>query len=107
MQWFTGRCDISGGHFDYQQYRLEDIASTINELIGTNDDERLDEYGYPKGSGYSPETIARFREASHALRRARDMAQRVDWLVSGDDGEESFHRRWEKEVRREFGNAED
>ena len=93
---------MSGGHFDYQQYRLEDIATTIDELIGTNDDHRLDEYGNTKGHGYTPKTIARFREAAHTLRRARDMAQRVDWLVSGDDGEDSFHERWSKEVRGPF-----
>jgi hypothetical protein len=34
------------------------------------------------------------------------MAQRVDWLVSGDDGEESFMRRWEKEVRPSWQNDE-
>jgi hypothetical protein len=26
------------------------------------------------------------------------MAQRVDWLISGDDGEESFHQRWKEEL---------
>ena len=88
----VGGSKVSGGHFNYQQYRLEDIATTIDELIGTNDDARL-EHGYPKGAGYSAKTIARFKEAAHTLRRARDMAQRVDWLVSGDDGEESFHDR--------------
>ena len=93
---------MSGGHFDYQQYRLEDIATAIDELIATNDDCGLDEYGFPKGRGYSPETIARFREAAHTLRRARDMAQRVDWLVSDDDSEDTFHERWAKEVRGPF-----
>ena len=93
---------MSGGYFDYQQYRIEDIATAIDELIGTNDDNRPDEYGTPRGLGYSPETIARFREAAHTLRRARDMAQRIDWLVSGDDGEDSFHKRWAAEVRGPF-----
>jgi hypothetical protein len=30
------------------------------------------------------------------------MAQRVDWLVSDDDGEESFMTRWDREVRQYF-----
>lgn len=30
------------------------------------------------------------------------MAQRVDWLVSGADGEESFMRLWDNEVRGYF-----
>jgi hypothetical protein len=93
---------MSGGHFDYQQYLIEDIAATIDELIGTNGDTRLNEFGDQKGCGYSLETIARFKEAAHTLRRAHDMAQRVDWLVSGDDGEDSFNARWEEEVRGPF-----
>ena len=93
---------MSGGHFDYQQYRLEDIATAIDELIATNEHCGLDEYGFLRGRSYSPETIARFREAAHTLRRARDMAQRVDWLVSGDDSEDTFHERWAKEVRGPF-----
>ena len=40
----------------------------------------------------------RFKIASHALKKAATMAQRIDWLVSGDDGEESFLRRWSEEV---------
>jgi len=93
-----GICSMSGGHFDYAQYRLNDIASSIDELIASNDDTSRNEYGDTRGAGHSVETIERFKEASATLRRAEAMAQRVDWLVSGDDGEESFHSRWEKEV---------
>ncbi len=89
---------MSGGHFQYQQWRCDDIANQIDELIANNDDETLNEWGDHRGRGYTAETIARFREASATLRKAAAMAQRVDWLVSGDDGEESFHRRWAEEV---------
>lgn len=89
---------MSGGHFDYAQYRIEDIAVEIDELIKHNEDETLDQYGYRRGRGYSEKTIARFSQAAKQLRIAATMAQRVDWLVSGDDGEESFHRRWEEEL---------
>ena len=33
-----------------------------------------------------------------ALKIAQVYAQRVDWLVSGDDGEDSFHSRLNKEL---------
>ena len=89
---------MSGGHFDYQQYRALDIAAMIDELIAFNEDTSLDEFGSPRGRGYSAATIARFKEASATLRRAAVMAQRVDWLVSGDDGEDSFHKRWDEEM---------
>jgi hypothetical protein len=89
---------MSGGHFKYQQYRLNDIASQIKELIESNDDESLNEWGYRRGHGYSTETIEKFKIAVDTLEKAAIMAQRVDWLVSGDDGEDSFHRRWNKEL---------
>ena len=90
---------MSGGHFDYQQYRIEDIARDIEELIGSNDDDSKDEFGDTRGRNYPPEIIEKFKEAAHTLRQAAEMAQRVDWLVSGDDGEGSFLKRWVKEVR--------
>lgn len=91
---------MSGGHFDYQQYRFGYIADEIDTLIENNGSQELDDYGQTVGRFYPPEIIEKFREASHWLRRAGEMAQRVDWLVSGDDGPECFIRRWEKEVRK-------
>ena len=93
---------MSGGHFQYQQYRIEDIAVEIDEQIESNDDKSLDEWGQRRGSGYPPEIIAKFEEAAHTLRRAAEMAQRIDWLISGDDGENSFLKRWAQEVRPEY-----
>ena len=77
---------MSGGHFDYIQFRLTDFAEEVRVCAFRGRDE------------YSPETLARFEECAQTVKRAGDMLQRVDWLVSGDDGEESFHKRWEKEV---------
>lgn len=86
---------MSGGHFDYKQYTCENIADEIDRLIASN--------GKPNENGfvheYPLDIIERFKEAAHTLRQAGEMAQRVDWLVSGDDGEDSFRKRWEKEVR--------
>jgi hypothetical protein len=90
---------MSGGHFNYQQYRIEDIAVEIDELIAANDDETLDQYNTRRGNGFPSDIIEKFKEASHTLRQAAEMAQRVDWLVSGDDGLHCFMRRWDEEVR--------
>ncbi len=88
---------MSGGHFDYRQYALSAIADDIDHLVGVNG--KLDKDGW--GHDYPPDIIARFRETAIILRRAAAMVQRVDWLVSCDDGEDSFRRRWEEEVPRE------
>lgn len=89
---------MSGGYFDYKQYSIGCIADEIEELISKNWDETLDEYGDPVGHFYSDETIAEFHQGLRYLRLARIYAQRIDWLVSGDDGEESFHRHLEEEL---------
>lgn len=87
---------MSGGHFNYDQYSIGYIADAIEEVIATNDDKSLDQWGHPKGRWYSGATIERFREAVCALRQAQWMAQRIDWLLSCDDSEESFHERWDQ-----------
>lgn len=91
---------MSGGHLFYQQHRIEEIAWEIESLILTNDDETLDQYGERMGNGYPPEIIEKFYTASYALRRAAAMVQRIDYLVSGDDGPETFLRLWEEDIIR-------
>jgi hypothetical protein len=89
---------MSGGHFDYNQCHIEDIAEKIEHLIASNNDDDIDYYGDPKGRFYSEETIEEFKQGLQALRIAYVYAQRIDWLVSGDDGEDSFHKRLRDEL---------
>lgn len=75
---------MSGGHFNYAQYQMNDYADECESLA----------------ANYPADIAAKFHETAHWLRRASEMLQRVDWLVSGDDGEESFRKRWKVEVRK-------
>ena len=93
---------MSGGAFNYEQYKLAYIADEIDGRIINNDDEILDEWGQKRGRGYSPEVIDKLKYAVYFLRLAQIYAHRADWLFSGDDGEEAFLRRLEKEID-EFG----
>lgn len=86
---------MSGGHFDYDQYRIISIADSVAQLISCNNNEDTAE---ENRTDYSPETIKKFQEAEDTLRKAAAMTQRIDYLVSGDDGEVSFHERWGTEV---------
>ena len=86
---------MSGGHFNYKQYELGQMADEIEQLILDNGSEEVDEYGDRKSYDYSPETIEAFNYARIALLQAQIYVQRIDWLVSGDDGEDSFHSRLE------------
>lgn len=91
---------MSGGHIGYHRHRLEDIAFEIEELIAMNDSEALDRFGERIGNGYPKEVIEKFDDAVLTLRQAAEMVHRIDYLLSGDDGQESFLRLWRTEVRR-------
>ena len=100
---------MSGGHFNYKQYELGYIADEIEQLIIDNDSEEVNEYGDTKGYGYSPKTIAKFKLAHMALLLTQIYVQRIDWLVSGDDGEDSFHSRLDHDIdalNRRLGDSE-
>ena len=53
-----------------------------------------DEYHYE----YAPAVIAELKQAVEILRIAGVYAQRIDWLLSGDDGEDSFHKRLQAQI---------
>lgn len=77
---------MSGGHFDYKQYQLEYMKDQIEDLIHNNEN-------------YSVETIKKFEEAIQYLNLAFHYVHRIDWLVSGDDSEESFHSRLKEDLQ--------
>lgn len=54
----------------------------------------------PNQYEFSEETLAEFKKAVHILKQADIYAQRIDWLLSGDDDEKSFHERLEEELEK-------
>ena len=160
---------MSGGHFDYAQYRIDDIIDSIQREIddakkprpplitksGVSVKEKIEEghyryvnhhfvdFGdalhyythndryevldrddkvlwvqdkntkqvyeikyftyeeYKDGNyypEYSDETIKEFENAIDILNKASVYVHRIDWFLSGDDGEESFHLRLKEEL---------
>ncbi len=85
---------MSGGKFSYAQSRLSDMAVEIEEIIKRNS--VPDECGF--SHNFSEETLEEFRKGIRLLRRAYVYAQRIDWLVSGDDSEPSFHERLSEDL---------
>lgn len=169
---------MSGGHFDYAQYRIDDIIDSIEREIEDATKERpplvtkvgvsvkeivekghyryvnnrFDSFGeairyysnntkykvieqdektllvedifscelyevkcytyeeYADGEyypDYTEETINEFRKGVEILKMARIYAQRIDWLLSCDDGEESFHRRLNEELKQLKHNSDE
>ncbi len=105
---------MSGGHFTYDQYKIGYIADDIESQIEKNGRRKTEEElkdqpwknndwyeRYPEDLNhyeYPPEVMEKFKEAVNILRRAQIYAHRVDWLLSGDDGEESFLRRLKEDL---------
>ena len=87
---------MSGGHFDYVQYRIDDAAETLERYIARCEKGDADAYG--NKPEHTERTLAKFRECERTLRRAYAMLHRVDYLISGDDSEASFFKRWDEEV---------
>lgn len=81
---------MSGGHFDYAQNSIGDIADEIERLIDTNESDKKNEYGDKEGYFFSPDVITSFKQGLSYLRLAQIYAQRIDLLVSNDEGEDAF-----------------
>jgi len=107
---------MSGGAFDYKQWHIEQIADEVEKLIEKNGREKtreeLKEEGWRNDDWYEKypeelyhykypdEVIEKFKEGLKVLRLAAVYAQRIDWLISGDDGEESFLERLKEELEK-------
>jgi hypothetical protein len=101
---------MSGGAFEYNQRKITDIADDIQKELDRQGKEKTKEELWMMGDyyvlfpeekvyyTYPDEIQEKFRDAIKALRTAAIYAQRVDWLLSGDDGEESFLKRLKEEL---------
>lgn len=91
---------MSGGHFNYGQHHIYEIAEDIETIIRNNESKEKNKWGEDVGYHFPPEIIERFRDAVKILKVAYVYAQRVDWLLAGDDGEESFLERLAEELEK-------
>jgi hypothetical protein len=91
---------MSGGYFNYDQHRLNDIKQSIEELIRSNKDTSIDEFGDRLGKFYTKTTINKFYKTMDWLSKAEIAVQRIDYLVSSDDSEESFHEQWVEDLNK-------
>lgn len=110
---------MSGGRFDYAQNRIADIYTKIEDYIDGHpldeEDERYiledrwleegeDKYvrkhhhTMPNRYVLSKETIKEFKKGIELLKKAQVYAQRIDYLLSGDDGEDDFHQRLKEDL---------
>lgn len=105
---------MSGGIFDYNQYKIKEAIEMIDEIITKNKTEltqqEIDEQPwltdefllkYPEQKlkyNYPDNIMLKLIEGKQALERAYIYMHRIDWFLSGDDGEDSFLRRLEEDL---------
>lgn len=89
---------MSGGGIGYFQYKIEETIETIQETIDTNGKPDKDRWDYPIYSQYEEDTIDKLKDAIKILELAKVYTTRIDYLIAGDDGEESFHKRLKEEL---------
>lgn len=91
---------MSGGHFNYDQYKIRQIVEDIKLLVLTNDSTEKDSYGDPIGRNYPPEVIAKFVEAAIILKSAFAYVHCIDYLVCGDTGPDTFTQHLNSELKK-------
>ena len=80
---------MSGGHYDYYQWHIADVADKMEEdlaRIGTQN--QWEDVPY----GLEDSTIAALRMAISLLRASADIVHDIDWCMSGDTGEDTLRR---------------
>ena len=84
---------MSGGYFEYQQYHIQDIIEKLEETkVKIENDEEYYQYGRKQ------ELLQEISKGLDYLNLAGIYTKRLDWLFSGDDGEDSFFERLEEEI---------
>lgn len=91
---------MSGGYFDRQQYVIQMIVDQLEDVILKNGKKREHKESWEDENyhEYPPEVIEVFKEGLFILKAAHIYAHRIDWLLSGDDGDESFLERLESDL---------
>lgn len=102
---------MSGGAFNYKQWHIEEIADSIQSELDSQGKEKSPEELWMSKEYYEqfpeskfehvyPEEVQKeFRTGIKKLREAYIYAKRIDWLLSGDDGDESFLKRLKEELK--------
>jgi len=102
---------MSGGHFGncgYDYYKVAQFADELEEEILRNGQKREDDgyYGEEYYPAFEPETIKYLRKQLIPMRKMAEIMRHIDYLYSGDHGEDSFMVRV-KEVEKHWKECED
>ena len=92
---------MSGGHYDYIQFNIQDVVAELKKQIKrikvANNTPDPEESWLVFNNREA--VLEEFELCRHHLELGALLLNRIDWLVSGDDGEEAFLQRINTEVR--------
>ena len=80
---------MSGGHFGncgYDYYKVAQFADELEQEIATNN--TINEYG--DKHNYDPDVIDYLEAQLPKLRKMAEIMRHIDYLYSGDHGDDSF-----------------
>ena len=77
---------MSGGSFDYAYRRMMDFADDLRDMLSQQGQKKD---GWVVGT-WEPAVAVKLEEISHIVDQAAKLAKEVEWLYSGDTGEETF-----------------
>ena len=99
---------MSGGAFEYSQYKIRDIHEHIQQELDKQGQEKQIEFWqkeyfekYPEArfeEVYREDIQQIFKDGIEALKKAEIYTQRIDWFLSGDDGEDSLVSRLKSDL---------
>jgi len=78
---------MSGGSFNFAYSRVNEFVETLQERL--DNIEETNEYG-EQPNKFSPEVIQMLREIEQTVRTTALVMKEVEWLYSGDTGEDTF-----------------
>jgi hypothetical protein len=99
---------MSGGHFGdcgYDYYKVAQFADELEIEIQNNGKERTEDrtYGYEWYPNHDPDVIDVLQEQIPKLRKMAEIMKHIDYLYSGDIGDDSFMDRI-KEVEEKYND---
>jgi hypothetical protein len=99
---------MSGGKFAYEQYKIRQIWEEIQEELDKQGQEKQVQFyekeyyeKYPEArfeEVYREDVQKIFKDGIESLKKAEIYAQRIDWYLSGDDGEDSLVSRLKSDL---------
>lgn len=94
---------MSGGAFEYKQYHIEQLIEDMELLLKRVDKEPIDSFECDSLKNYidDKDSFKKIVEKNiDLLKKSYIYTKRLDWFISGDDGEETFYERLEEDFNK-------